>query len=426
MAFADAYLEKVGLDPFPDKQPPSKDLAIVVAIPACNEPDIIATLFSLLQNRRPAGAVEIFVFINAAASARKDVLARNRQTEKEVLDFAAKHSTSGFRILVSKKIGIPDRDAGAGLARKMAMDFALGRFNRLDRPWGIILSLDADTICGKNYLTEVARQFRDYPETKGCSIRFEHPLEGSDFPEQVYRGIVQYELHLRYYIQALRFAGHPHAFHTIGSAFGVRADIYAAQGGMNKRKAGEDFYFLQKIIPLGGFYEINATMVQPSPRPSDRVGFGTGPVISKFQRGETTRFFTYHPDVFTDLKVFLSRVPSLYSASELSLGRILDGLPPSLQDNLRKEFIPRMLEIRRNSASDATFINRFYRWFNMFRTLKYINHAHLHYYARIPVTDAAANFISRNHPEYSGTGSPGDLLKFLRDLQGREGTIPPR
>jgi hypothetical protein len=426
MAFADAYLAKAGVDLIPDNPPPSKDLAIVVAIPANREPDIIATLFSLLQNRRPAEAVEVYVLINAAESAGKDVLACNRQTEEAVLDFSRKHSTREFRILVSNVSGIPDREAGAGLARKMAMDFALSRFNRVDQSGGVLLSLDADTLCDPNYLTEVARQFREKPDTKGCSIRFEHPVEGSSFPAQVYQGIIQYELHLRYYIQALRFAGHPHAYHTIGSAFGVRADVYAAQGGMSKKKAGEDFYFLQKIIPLGGYYEINGTRVRPSPRPSDRVGFGTGPVIRKFQCGETTRFFTYHPAVFSELKSLLSMVPSLYHAGEPLLGRILDGFPSSLQENLRHEFIPRMLEIRRNSARQSTFINRFYRWFNMFRTMKYINYAHLHHYDRMPVRDAAMEFISGNFPKYTGTGSARDLLFLLRDIQGEKGLIPPQ
>lgn len=417
MSFADAYLEKVSLLPSLNIQAPGKDLSIVVAIPACNEPDILKTLSSLLHCERPLGAVEIIIIINAAESAGADVLSQNHLTEKEVLAYARTHHEGGFRILVSHVPGLPDRDAGAGLARKMAMDHALSRFNHLNRPGGIILSLDADTICEENYLTEVERQFRDYPDTKACNIRYEHPLEGSIFTESVYNGIIQYELHLRYYIQALRFAGHPHAYHTIGSAFGVRADIYAAQGGMNKRKAGEDFYFLQKIIPLGGFYEINSTRVMPSPRPSDRVGFGTGPVISKFQRGETTELHTYHPDVFFDLKEFLSTVRSLYNAGQQSLQQVLEDYPPALRENLNHEFISRILEIRGNSARESTFINRFYRWFNMFRTLKYINYAHQHYYSRVPVLDAAREFLSGTGPGFQPAGNAKELLLYLREIQ---------
>ena len=89
------------------------------------------------------------------------------------------------------------------------------------------------------------------PRSPGCSIYFEHPLHGPLEPK-VYEAIAAYELHLRYYVQALRYAAFPYAHHTIGSSMAVRADAYAKQGGMNKRQAGEDFYFLHKIIPLGG------------------------------------------------------------------------------------------------------------------------------------------------------------------------------
>jgi len=417
MSFADAYLEKVSLDPSLDIQAPNKDLSMVVAIPACNEPDILKTLSSLLHCKHPHGAVEIIILINAAESARADVLSQNQLTEKEVFAYARTHNERGFRILVSHVPVLPDRHAGAGLARKMAMDHALSRFNHLDRPRGIILSLDADTICEENYLAEVERQFRNNPGTKACNIHYEHPLEGGSFPESVYNGIIQYELHLRYYIQALRFAGHPHAFHTVGSAFCVRADIYAAQGGMNKRKAGEDFYFLQKIIPLGGFYEINSTSVIPSPRPSDRVGFGTGPVISKFLRGETTELQTYHPDVFFDLKEFLSSVPSLYNAGQQSLQQLLEGYPPAVKEDLSHEFISRILEIRGNAARESTFINRFYRWFNMFRTLKYINYAHQQHYPRVPVLAASREFLSGNYPGFQRDCSAKELLLSIREMQ---------
>src|SRR5213594_3575687 len=92
---------------------------------------------------------------------------------------------------------------------------------------------------------------------------------------KVAEAIAAYELHLRYYVRALRYAGFPYAHHTIGSCMAVRADVYKKQGGMNKRQAGEDFYFLQKIIPLGHFTDLTETKVIPSSRPSDRVPFGT-------------------------------------------------------------------------------------------------------------------------------------------------------
>jgi hypothetical protein len=135
----------------------------------------------------------------------------------------------------------------------------------------VIACFDADCTCDPNYLAATENFFQSQPSAPGASIYFEHPLDGENREP-----IALYELHLRYYVEALRYAGFPHAYHTIGSSMAARADPYFKQGGMNKRKAGEDFYFLHKIIPLGGFGEINDTRVIPSPRASHRVPFGTG------------------------------------------------------------------------------------------------------------------------------------------------------
>ncbi len=126
-----------------------------------------------------------------------------------------------------------------------------------------------------------AANFYNRKERKACSIRFEHPLSGSEFPDEVYRYVTMYELHMRYFYQAVKYSGYPYAFHAIGSAIAFRASAYLKAGGMNRKQAGEDFYFIQKLIPQGGFFALNSTTVHPSPRTSDRVPFGTGAVISK-------------------------------------------------------------------------------------------------------------------------------------------------
>jgi len=48
-------------------------------------------------------------------------------------------------------------------------------------------------------------------------------------------------------------------------------DSYIAVRGMNRREAGEDFYFLNKLAKLGDIGQIHATTVYPSARPSRRV-----------------------------------------------------------------------------------------------------------------------------------------------------------
>ena len=60
----------------------------------------------------------------------------------------------------------------------------------------------------------------------------------------------------------------------------VRAHAYARQGGMNRRQAGEDFYFMQKLVDGEQVENIAEATVFPSARLSHRVPFGTGKALS--------------------------------------------------------------------------------------------------------------------------------------------------
>lgn len=114
-----------------------------------------------------------------------------------------------------------------------------------------IASLDADTLVAPGYLTGIIRKFRN-SRVAGITLAYAHRYEGEECTEILRQAIIRYELYLRYYQQALEYCGHPYAYTCIGSAFAVRAADYVLQGGMNKRQAGEDFYFIQKLISTGG------------------------------------------------------------------------------------------------------------------------------------------------------------------------------
>ena len=417
MSFAKAYLEKVSLDPQIVGQLPSTNLSIVIAIPASNEPEILHTLTALRNCLPTQGDSEVIIALNSSESAPVEVVDQNLQTEKEIRQFIHTHQDQRFRILLTNKTGISAKKAGAGFARKIAMDHALSRFDQLKKPEGVIISLDADTLCEPDYLCTVEEHFYNNPASRACSVYFEHPIEGNEYPASVYSGITQYELHIRYYIEGLRYAGHPHAYHTVGSAFCLRAGVYTSQGGMNKRTAGEDFYFLQKIIPLGNYHELNTTCLIPSPRPSGRVAFGTGPVVRKFMTGEIDSLDSYNPRVFHDLRKFLSVIPHLYRGTEKNTLAIYESLPGSIQRNLGDEFFNKLKEIRDNSSREETFHKRFYHWFNMFRTLKYINFAHKESYPRINVQKAASGFLEKTMPPGMPGGDAKELLCRFRKIQ---------
>jgi hypothetical protein len=250
------------------------------------------------------------------------------------------------------------------------MDEAAARFNIIGKENGIICGFDADAKVASNYLKSISEHFLRNPKTPGTSIYFEHPFEQIE-DKRMRSGIIQYETHLRYLIQAIRFTGFPLAFHTVGSSFAVRAAAYVKQGGMNKFKAGEDFYFLNKIIALGGFTEVNETIVLPQARVSNRVPFGTGASMAKWMDAEQEDFLTYQFASFLPLKRLFENIGIIYQQKAIPDEVLTNSvLRQFLNENEMEKAIK---EIYDNSSSFQSFQKRFFTWFDAFRIVKYLN-----------------------------------------------------
>ena len=394
------YFKRFGWCPRQIASPPPAGLGLVVVIPCFNEPGLLDALNALARCTPPSRDVEIIVVVNSGENAPSEILAQNRASLIQAKAWIAEHSSPRFAAHLLDFPALPAKHAGVGLARKIGMDEALRRFAAVNRLDGVILCFDADCGCDPNYLVEVERHFAEHPRSPGCSIYFEHPLDSE--------AIALYELHLRYYVQGLRFAGFPHAYHTIGSSMAVRVDAYLKQGGMNKRKAGEDFYFLHKIIPLGNFGEINRTRVVPSPRASDRVPFGTGRAVREYQRGEAMT--TYPLRAFDDLRELFAQVPALFASDPRRM-------PPAIEAFLATVDFPAALaEIRSNTTSPQAFAKRFFRWFDGFLAMKFIHFARDRHHGSADVTDAARSMLER-----FGIADSDPLARY-RELQS--GTLP--
>ncbi len=400
---AKAYLHKHQLAARQLRTSPHAQLSMVVVIPCYDEPELHLTLSSLRACKRPQAAVEVLVVINAPEDAATEVVEQNRRALRTVqaLDDSLNDPCLRFHPLYFPKL--PPEHAGVGCARKLGMDEAVQRFSDLGRADGLILSLDADCRVAANYLQAVESHFVRHPKSPAAAIYFEHPLDES------HPGMISYELFLRYYIQALRFSGHPHAFHTVGSTIVVRAEAYVKQGGMNRRRAGEDFYFLQKLFALGGFSEVRDTMVAPSARHSARVPFGTGQAVGRIEASGAIGYPAFAPDIFGDLVDLFRRVEQACEQEFQSLPSPV-GLSPVLMDFLNKlGFDDKMQEIRRNAVTPRTLRQRFYNWFNPFRVLKFANFATAAAYPKVDVVDAAHSLL-----KWRGIEASKDALYLLR------------
>jgi hypothetical protein len=417
MGFASSWLESGSLFPALIKEAPESDTDIIVVVPAFDEPEIISLLDSLVSCNKPQSRIEILIVINAPGWADNRILTNNLLAIDKIESWKRKNKDHFFR-LFSINIGQPSiKNWGVGLARKAGMDEALRRFDLIDKPDGIIVNLDADCLVHENYFRSLEKDFLQKKERRACSIYYEHPLSGIEYPDEVYNSIAQYELHLRYYYQALKFTGFPYAFHTIGSTIAVKALAYVKSGGMNRRMAGEDFYFIQKLVPAGGYFSLNSTTVYPAPRISERVPFGTGPVIGRMVNGGEESYKTYNPLAFKDLNVFFGLVGKTYDCNDKQMHELFTVFPHSLKAFLNEEeWISRIMEIRKNTSGLRSFTKRFFGWFNMFKIVKYLNYAHNSIFEKTDADVAAAELL-RFTGEVSILNGTKELLMHYRKLE---------
>lgn len=416
MGFASAWLEDRAIFPELIKEPPDKLTGIIVVIPAFDEPGISRLLDSLALCTEPKCKVEVVIVVNAPADASEECIYNNKLTIRNIESWKKENRNCFFRLFAFTAESSV-RGWGVGLARKTGMDEAVRRFSSIDNPEGVILNLDADCLVEKNYFVSIYNDLLIRKERAACSIYFEHPVSGNDFQESVYKSITLYELHLRYYFQGLAYSGFPYVFHTVGSAIAVKALHYVKAGGMNRRQAGEDFYFIQKLVPAGGYFSLNSTTVYPSPRASFRVPFGTGASIGKLANETGSSLLTYNFMAFKDLRTFFAGNEKYFNCSIEELNEYYKLLPEGLRlFSDEKEWIEKMREISINTSGVVSFKKRFFGWFNMFRIVKYLNYVHQDYFKKTAVEVSAFELLDAIGIN-AGSKNPGELLSLYRALE---------
>ena len=398
-SFFDNYFSRYLCFPKHISEAADKNLKTIVVIPCYNEPDILVPLKSLLKCTPTKFPVEVIVVVNSKENEKEDVLLQNQLTISQIEKFKKENFRKDFKIFCLEEKNLPKKHAGVGFARKIGMDEAVRRFQSIENPYGVIVNFDADCTCQENYLSEIENFFLKNPKAEGVTINFEHNIYDKNFPIENRLAIAKYELYMRYYVESLRFAGFPYAFHTVGSAFAVRVGAYCQEGGMNRRQAGEDFYFLHKIIPREKFYNLASTKVFPSIRFSSRVPFGTGISLKQTSQND---YYTYNFDSFLVLKAFF-----------------LEGkIAPILKEFLDKNnFSLAEKSMKENSKTKKTYLKRFFAWFDAFRVLKFLNFSHTSCFSKMPVEKEALKLLRSLNFEfqYEEIGTE-KLLKIFRDF----------
>ena len=370
-----------------------------IIIPSLAESASIPALLDSLcaDQTLPASGLAVLFVVNNRLDASEAERADNRLTLELLRSLRDKLP---FPLLLidaaTDNFVLPLRDGGVGVARKLGHDLLLPR---LDFASGdpLLISLDADTIVEPGYAGAIIRHFSNTP-SGGAVIPYVH-RQGSSEAEN--SAIERYELFLRCYVAGLHYAGSPYAFHTVGSAMACRASAYVNCGGMNRRMAGEDFYFLQSLAKTSGVAKVSGTQVYPSPRRSGRVPFGTGRAVGALLDGDPGAVLFHRPECFQLLKEWLQL------AEEGCRGRWSDLPERSRQvstvlfDYLAGQgFSLAWQRLLQHNKGPERLCKGFHDWFDAFRTMKLM---HL--------------FADELYPR----GEPAELLDLLPEIWGGAG-----
>jgi len=360
------YLQNKTFYPALINYPPNKKISLIIIIPAFNEPNLFQTLNSLLQNKVIV-SIEVIVCINYSENTSTEIKKASDEQYQNLVDWSSTKNTIDFCFypIIIKNINV--KKAGVGYARKVAMDEAARRFYLANNKKGIIVNLDADCLVSENYINAIYNFYAKNENCKAANIYYQHIAAPN---LALSEGIILYELHLRYLIEALKYCKYPYAYHTVGSSFSVNTLVYQQQGGMNLRKAGEDFYFLHKIFPLGNFGEIADAVVYPSSRSSDRVPFGTGKSIADWENQRRDLNNSYSFKIFDVIKSLFNNPALFYST--LNYKTIVQPVLFSFLDAQNFEQV--LNEIKRNTNSKNAFIKRYYRYWSGFKLWKLIHY----------------------------------------------------
>ncbi len=331
-----------------------------VVIPCyCDNEALSACLDSLFETEN-SFAVAVIVVVNHPENG-------DAEASAAALDMLKKKTApDGFSLY---PVYAPDLVNGVGEARKIGFDLFCRSCTPENADDSVMFSLDADCLVSREYFSAVTEMFRQDGIAGGVVIPVRH--QKADDPETE-RAIRCYEEYLLNYERELEKAGSPYAFQTIGSGFAVRVRDYIRCGGMKQKKAGEDFYFLQEMVKSSKLIKYPSVLVNPSPRISTRVPFGTGTAVRDIIDGKMPREVT--KESFEILKQVLDAVK--VPAALVDAGAFLELIPEAAARFFRANgFINAWQKSVVNQKLNSDDVRRraFHLWFDGLQTRRFLH-----------------------------------------------------
>lgn len=283
------------------------------------------------------------------------------------------YNAGHHQVCVVDKTTIPlPHKFGVGLARKIGCDFAMQLFALKKIKTQAVYISDADVVFPEDYFSRV------YPKSVDAAWIFPF-THTRDVNPVLAKGISDYETFLQSYVDGLKRAGSPYAFHTIGSTMVIHPEAYAKVRGFPKRAAAEDFYMLNKLAKVGNINQLSGAPLVLQGRLSHRVPFGTGHAMHKVLDGK--KYGAYKASAFDYLTVWLRAIAQLQIDTtqeqllsfvrQCCIDKGLESVHLIKQLEAMKAF--ELFAQAKSQVKDASGLQRYmHTWFDGFKTMKFI------------------------------------------------------
>jgi len=118
---------------------------------------------------------------------------------------------------------------------------------------------------------------------------------------------------------------------------------------------------------------------------------------------------------FKELRSFFKIIENIYQSKAESLPECYNLLPQGLKSFIdEKEWLVKMIEIKNNTNSPASFEKRFFGWFNMFKIVKYLNFVHTGIFEKKPVDVASLELVKEAGMTFNSKKTIDLLLEFRK------------
>ena len=397
---------------------PPADVRIVLVVPALAEREHLFETLSALCLSSEANQEKTLVIVvvnNHEPGVTPPAEVENNLETLRLLRTASTPGRLGRITLAWVDAATPGHtlpaDEGVGLARKIGLDHGLSLLAASGEAGTVLVSMDADAPAGRGYLDALAAFYANGDRWAGYAA-YMHTFPESGFPAD---SVVAHEIYMRYHEIALRLAGSPYAYPALGSIISCTPQAYAACGGMNRRHAGEDFYFMQQLVKTGTLEPVPYAIVFPSGRTSARTPFGTGRSVAGYQFGSPLDIEVPQICCYQFLRRFFLAINQNSGHSGTELLRLSAAIHPELASFLvRHRFSEVWQSLMRHHTDRARGLHQFHVWFDGLRTIQFLHHLRTAGFPDMPVRNALPTLFSELNLSFSEMSATASLA-MLRD-----------